>query len=199
MKARTSVSHPLDIDEVGVPTTAGQIGMTLFPGRRDRLSVVAPWERDIDVDLARIRKWNPAIIVSLVEEHEFARLGMPHFADIMRAFARDHNVVWLWLPIRDAGVPDARFEEAWLEAGVTVRTALRAGKHVLLHCRAGLGRTGMIAARLLVEIGVPSQAAIASVQRARPGTIETSTQLRHVQAIDVIHDKTPTIGRSRAG
>ncbi len=113
--------------------------MTLFPGRRDSLSVVAPWERDRNLDLQKIREWNPAVVASPVEKHEFARLGVPHFDDIMRAFSHETNIAWLRLPIRDGGA-DARFEEEWLEAGLTLRTALRAGKKVLIHCRAGLRR-----------------------------------------------------------
>lgn len=67
MKVRTSITHPLEIGEVNVPTPAGRIGMTLFPGRRDSLSVVAPWERDMNLDLQKSREWNPAIVVSLAK------------------------------------------------------------------------------------------------------------------------------------
>lgn len=168
MKVRTSITHPLEIGEVNVPTPAGRLGMTLFPGRRDSLSVVAPWERDMNLDLQKSREWNPAIVVSLAKSTS-SRASACHFDDIMRAFSHETNIAWLQLPIRDGGVPDARFEEEWLEAGLTLRTALRAGKKVLIHCRAGLGRTGMIVARLLVEFGVPSPEAIAPVRRARDG------------------------------
>ena len=64
--------------------------------------------------------------------------------------------------------------------------ALRDGGRVLLHCRAGLGRTGMIAARLLVELGTPPDAAIVSVRAARTGAIETRAQERHVRDCSVV-------------
>ena len=44
------------------------------------------------------------------------------------------------------------------------------------HCRGGLGRAGMISARLLVESGVEPEVAIAKVRAARPGAIETREQ-----------------------
>ena len=51
---------------------------------------------------------------------------------------------------------------------------------MLLHCRGGIGRTGTIAARLLVEFGFKPADAIALVRRTRPGTIETSAQEQYV-------------------
>jgi ADP-ribosyl-[dinitrogen reductase] hydrolase len=50
------------------------------------------------------------------------------------------------------------------------------GGRIVLHCRGGLERTGTIAARLLVEFGLDSRAAIAAVRQARPGAIQTREQ-----------------------
>jgi protein-tyrosine phosphatase len=58
----------------------------------------------------------------------------------------------------------------------TLRDALERGDKVLVHCAAGLGRTGMLVARLLVDAGQAPGEAIARVRRARPGTIETAAQ-----------------------
>jgi ADP-ribosyl-[dinitrogen reductase] hydrolase len=61
-------------------------------------------------------------------------------------------------------------------AGEKLRSILRRGLDVLVHCRGGLGRAGTIAARLLVELGMEPTKAIASVRAVRPGAIETSDQ-----------------------
>ena len=45
-----------------------------------------------------------------------------------------------------------------------------------VHCAAGLGRTGTLAAQLLVLQGVAPDEAILRVRQARPGTIETPAQ-----------------------
>ncbi len=115
MKTRTSGTHPLEIGVAQVPG-GGEIGMTLFPGRIDRLSAFAPWQRDLDADLAVIGAWHPAMIVSLVQDFEFALLGVADFPQRLRAFASAEGIAWVHLPILDGGVPDAEFETAWNES-----------------------------------------------------------------------------------
>ena len=64
--------------------------------------------------------------------------------------------------------------------GPALRARLAAGERVLVHCKGGLGRTGLVAARLLVEFGVAPADAVARVRAARPGAIETERQLAYV-------------------
>lgn len=59
---------------------------------------------------------------------------------------------WVHLLIRDVLVPDAKFEAAWATVGLELRECLQRVGSILVHCRGGLGRTGTIAARLLVEL-----------------------------------------------
>ena len=47
---------------------------------------------------------------------------------------------------------------------------------MVLHCYAGLGRTGLVAARILIEFGELPVRAIALVRAARRGTIQTAEQ-----------------------
>ena len=47
---------------------------------------------------------------------------------------------------------------------------------VVVHCGAGLGRTGVVLACYFVNKGLSAQNAIARVRRLRPGSIETEDQ-----------------------
>jgi ADP-ribosyl-[dinitrogen reductase] hydrolase len=83
---------------------------------------------------------------------------------------------WLHLPIRDVSVPGPEFEAKWPAASERLRAHLDAGENIVVHCRGGLGRAGMISARLLVETGIDPEVAMARVRTARRGAIETLEQ-----------------------
>ena len=135
------------------------------------------WERDLAVDLDAVRDWGATAVITLVEPKELTLLKVERLGEeVLR-----RNMLWFNLPIVDASIPDQRFEDKWESAGKQVRALLRGGRDVLVHCRGGLGRAGMIAARLLVELGTKPAEAIASVRAVRPGAIETSEQERFVR------------------
>jgi ADP-ribosyl-[dinitrogen reductase] hydrolase len=172
----------LEIATVPARGVPGLIGLTLCPGKKDR---AGGWDRDLDSDMARIRAWGAAVVVTLVEERELGWLGV---ADIGTEVTR-HGITWRHLPIRDGGVPEQDFEVGWTTVGAELRSLLQNGGRVLIHCRGGLGRAGMISARLLVELGTSPDAAIRAVRRGRPGAIETLDQEDHVRACRSIDDK----------
>jgi ADP-ribosyl-[dinitrogen reductase] hydrolase len=120
--------------------------------------------------------------VSLIEDHEFELLGVQSLPEQVEAL----GLRWWHLPIRDMGTPDERFETRWREAGHELRRLLGEGLSIAVHCRSGLGRTGMIAARLLVELGSEPGAAIARVREVRPAAIETRDQEAYVYGCGVI-------------
>lgn len=115
-----------------------------------------------------------AILLSLVPSEEARRLGLD-LAALGRACAA-RAVGWDHAPILDFAVPDAAFERRWQPLGSAMRDALAKGHGVALHCRGGLGRSGTIAARLLIELGLDAGEAIARVRKSRPGAIETRAQ-----------------------
>jgi protein-tyrosine phosphatase len=88
---------------------------------------------------------------------------------------------WVHMPIPDVSTPGTAFEAKWPEVSRSLRSRLDAGENILVHCRGGLGRAGMIAARLLVETGVEPEVAIERVRAVRPGAIETGAQERWVR------------------
>ncbi len=177
--SRTSQTDPLRIGEASVPRAAGVIGLTLCPGKKDPAAATGAWDRDLGTDLDAIADWGATTVVSLVEDHELSYLGV----EALPREVRRRGMVWLHLPIRDAGIPDRDFERQWLSAGPDLRARLLAGERILVHCRGGLGRTGTIAARLLIEMGVSPEDAILAVRRARPGAIENELQEEYVRSL----------------
>jgi ADP-ribosylglycohydrolase len=65
---------------------------------------------------------------------------------------------------------------AWVEALRRVHSSLLDGRTVIVHCKGGLGRTGMFTAAVLTTFGVDPASAIAQIREARAGSIETRAQ-----------------------
>lgn len=166
----------LRIDSVTV-TGGGRIGMCACPGGRRVLAWGHASNVELEHDVEVIRSWGAAGLVSLIESLEFESLGI---VDLPRRVAR-HGLWWRHLPIRDMCAPDRLFEKMWFTEGPRLRTILRGGGAFVLHCWAGLGRTGTVAARLLVELGMEPREAISGVRDARPGAIQSLQQELHVQ------------------
>lgn len=175
---RTSRSHPIRIDEVKAGD-AGVVGITFCPGKCGPSASGYRWERDLSTDLDAIACWAPAAIVTLIEKHEFEMLGVRDLGEQVRA----RGIEWHHLPIVDVRPPDERFENEWRSSGPRLLELLRGGGKVLVHCRGGLGRAGTVAARLLVEMDVPADEAVARVRAARPRAIETREQMQYVLAL----------------
>ncbi len=186
-QARTSLTHPLQIAQVQHGADHGRIGLTFCPGKKQANAFTGSWDRDLELDCDAIRDWGAAAMVTLVEPQEMKSLGVSALGEAVRA----RGIAWYHLPIRDVSTPSLEFEDAWANAGAELRSLIRDGSSVLVHCKGGLGRAGMIAARLLVELGMAPESAIAAVRRVRPGAIETRSQVDHVLAQRRIDDAPP--------
>ncbi len=175
MKLRTSATHPLQIASVETPV-GGCIGMTLCPGKHDLAAMTGAWSRDLASDLAAIVAWGAGALVTLMESPEMAQLGVLEIGEKTESL----GMAWFHLPIRDVSIPCPEFEETWEIAGSELRRRLRRGDGIVIHCRGGLGRTGMIAARLLIELGEAPDSALQRVRAVRPGAVETPEQEDYV-------------------
>ena len=81
---RTSDCHPLRINRLDVPGLPGSFGLTFCPGKKSDSIYGGDWDRDLDKDLAVLRDWGANAVVTLLEDHEFALLGVPDFPAAMK-------------------------------------------------------------------------------------------------------------------
>ncbi len=185
MLIRTSASHPLLIAEVRPNEEFGYIGITFCPGKYDRFAATGIWERDLAADLSVIKGWNASIVLTLLEMEEIHSLRVTGLEQEIHQQQMD----WIHMPIKDFSIPDHQFETRWQQEGKVLRQSLRSGNNILVHCKGGLGRAGMIAARLLVELGMEPKEAIRLVRHKRQGAIETPAQLALVRNTKAILDE----------
>jgi len=86
---------------------------------------------------------------------------------------------FLSLPIPDRQIPPSEYDVVAVVEKLDAD--LSSGKNVVIHCRQGIGRSGLIAACLLITKGLSSGAAVDIVSAARGVSIpETSDQRRWI-------------------
>ncbi len=94
--------------------------------------------------------------------------------------AQNQGIRFVSLPVEDRGVP-LSWEEA-LRVVAKASEMLRQGRHVAVHCRQGIGRSGMIAAALLIQGGSTPGDALTQISGVRGLPVpETEEQLAWVR------------------
>ena len=176
--ARTSENNPIRVnwvDPVKIPAGAGwtgRLGMTFLPGKHEH-GQSGNHRRNLDQDVDRLASTlGVETFVLLVEDDELERTRTTRIDDAMVA----HGIELLRFPIVDGSVPTDRAAFATLVA--TIEDRLRAGRHVAVACRGGLGRTGTVVGCLLRDAGLDGDAAIALTRASRASTIEQGPQER---------------------
>jgi protein-tyrosine phosphatase len=136
------------VDEI--PLTAGLPGRLWICGKR----FIGP---DPEAALAYV---DGTAVVCLNEPNE-----LDHYPDYTKWLRSQPTTRVLWWPIPDLYVPD---RAAAPRLFGELRSRLGDGQHLLMHCGAGVGRAGTIAAGLLVTMGETPRDAIARVRAHRP-------------------------------
>ena len=180
MSIRTSITDPIQVNQVSYLDHLGKIGLTICPGKKGPSSFGGNWDRDLDRDLAVIQEeFDPRVIITLMTEEELNLSKVP--ATTLSRKIKDLNVEWIHLPINELKAPDKVFAESWAKNSWEILDHLRHGSNVLVHCRGGMGRSGVVASMILMELGMDLEEAISQVRRKRPGSIETQEQEAYVR------------------
>ncbi len=149
----------------------GKILLTCFPGRKgEKISFN---ESIFLEELNNFYFQNCSTIITLVEDIEFEKLCDKKFF-VHNIYS--NNLKWIHMPIVDLKPPEHKFIDKWQVTKVLLKNELIEGKNIVLHCMGGKGRSGTIAAIILIEFGESNKEAIEIVRKNRKGAIETKEQ-----------------------
>jgi predicted protein tyrosine phosphatase len=133
------------------PDVPGALWLASMPGRFE------PWAEFV----AEHKRARVALVLCLTPRDEIAGAAPAYHRALVEGKLPFR---WLNLPMRNYGLPldMPSFRDGIVEAA----DALQQGHAVLLHCAAGMGRTGTAAACLLKQLGLPVDDALQRVRAA---------------------------------
>ena len=130
----------------------------------------APFLESLPEVIEKLHDLDVHTIVVLLPKEDIFDIYEENLLDIYRK----NNFDVLHYPIEDFDVP-VDFDDHHLTIKKIIHK-LQSNKNVLIHCTAGLGRTGLMAASLLITLGRNVQYSINYVRTVRHGSVETEGQ-----------------------
>lgn len=138
---------------------------------------IMPYPKDGTLESLRVQGVDG--IVSLLPVEESISLGL---SDQASACAQ----LGLWFErheIIDFGLPDPAYFVPMIR---DLATRVRNGAQIAVHCRAGIGRSGMTVVATLMALGMDAETAVAQVSAARGVSVpDTAEQLVFLQDLRV--------------
>jgi protein-tyrosine phosphatase len=130
---------------------------------RGRLAIMArPRASDwLEDEIAGWKEAGIATVVCLLDQDEVAELGLREEAELCRRY----DIEFISFPIEDRGVPGSTRDAQMLSQRIA--STMIDGANVAIHCRAGIGRSGVIAACTLICLGSEAAAALDLISKVR--------------------------------
>ena len=145
-----------------------------------RLAIMArPRAGDwLEDEIDHWRREGVGLVVSLLEPDEIQDLGL----EAEGALCRSRSIEFISYPIPDRGVPANATTAVQLANQIVSRNTPTA-----IHCRAGIGRSSLVAALVLRLSGVDCEEALDAIGAARGTSVpDTTIQREWVNAVPLV-------------
>lgn len=131
------------------------------PTRRMAIMSRPRGNEDLQEEIVALARLGVNAIVSMLEPDEVWELGLRE----EQAHCAAQGFSFISLPIPDRGTP--RSAQAFIAVIRSLREQVLSGAVLAVHCRAGIGRSGLLMAGLLVAFGHSPAEALAIASSAR--------------------------------
>lgn len=134
-------------------------------------------EADLQSSLEQLKAQNVVAIVTAINSEEMANKNVAALGTI----SEELGISWFHMPIEDDCAPSDEFESKWPSVSPQLLALMADGGKIALHCMGGSGRTGLLAARLLLDKGWALPEVISQVQALRPGAFQKPIQIEYIE------------------
>ncbi len=162
--------------EICIPPSRATLGMTFCPGKPDAQGNQAD---NVENNIKAIKAWGADAVVSLVNNDEMTKYQIEDLGEQVTA----QGMTWFHQPFEDGGIPGQKFAERWEQQREEMHGILKKGGKLMVHCRGGKGRTGLICARLMLEMGVDFEQTVSLVQKNRAGALGKQSHIDYLKSI----------------
>ena len=133
-------------------------------------------EVSLDDSIEQLKSQGVTIIITALSSKEMQEKGVGDLPNVIKKA----GLRWVHAPIEDDVAPDKDFQTRWNQCSPMLHQALADGEKIAMHCMGGSGRTGLLAAHLLLEKGWELREIITHVQALRPGAFTKSVQVEYI-------------------
>ena len=150
-----------------------KLGISHCPGKH---SINLNSELDLQNDLRSISNQQIKCIVSLITAEELLSLNIKNFKKNIKSQGFQHCTE----EIKDLSVPSQMQMSSFKRLIENIVSEIRRDNRVLIHCNAGLGRSGLVAGIILKEMSEVLNP-IEYLRKFRKGAIETKSQEQFIK------------------
>lgn len=136
---------------------------------------------DLEQTVKQFAQQGIKALVSLTPKTEMEKLAVTK----LPALCEHYNIQWFYAPVEDFQAPAEAFQEEWPKCKDEIHQLLNNKQAVALHCHGGQGRTGTIAAQLLIEQGFTFEQAKTAIKAIKPGALTNEKQVGYLQTLSL--------------
>jgi len=132
---------------------------------------------DLEKSLIEFKALGAKAMVTALNYEEMKKAGVAELPQL----AQHLGIAWYHQPIEDDSVPDEYFNTRWEKISPNIHHVLQHGGKVVLHCMGGSGRTGLLAAHILREMGWELDQIKSEVRALRPSAFTKPLQNEYIE------------------
>lgn len=146
------MNHPYDILQLA---NGAKLIFTPCPGTR---------ETTLEDAVETLANAGARVLITAMPMDELAMHHVERLPEVCDA----HAIKWMHLPVEDDKSPEQAFTQQLIQHKTELLDLINNKATIAIHCKGGSGRTGLIAAVLLLESGQSWQNTKSQIQSLRP-------------------------------